>query len=155
MTITGDPAGPSEGPPRLPKSTCRATQPDGSSGPPASYAQTLPYRGHRLRTYRDASGGVWFVLSDIFRALEKRNTGNMRKRITCASDITEVSAWVVNHANPEASGYRMIQAASVRGVRTMLGVSAQQPSIELLEWVNQVVIPELRQVSHLGGEGVA
>lgn len=142
-SINRGPARSSEGPPRLPKVTCGATQPEGSSGAPALYALTLRYQGHRLRTYRDASGGVWFVLSDIFRALEKRNTGNMRKRIKCPSDITEVSAWVINHVNPEASGYRMIQAASVSGMRTMLGVSAQQPSIELLAWLNRVALPSM------------
>jgi hypothetical protein len=141
MAIEKGPARPSGEPLRPQESTSRVTRRDGDSGPPASYALTLHYQGHRLRTYRDTTGGIWFLLSDIFRALEKRNTGNMRKRITCASDITEVSAWVVNHIDPEASGYRMVQAASSRGIRTMLGISKQQPSIDLLEWLNQWALP--------------
>lgn len=119
----------------------------GAAVPGASRLVSLPYLGFaRIRAYRDRSGFAWFVMTDVFKALGSGNPSNMRKRVKCADDIAKVRAWVVNTVNPEASGYHMLQALSEGGMHVMLGISEQQPSIDLRKWMTQTALPLLRTV---------
>jgi hypothetical protein len=98
-------------------------------------SKSVSYLGHEIRAHVTSGGSLWFVLVDLFRALEKSNTRSMRKRIKNPVHVMEVVAWVPNSVNPADSGYRMLQAASQQGLKDLLGVSRQQPSIDLLRWL--------------------
>lgn len=101
-------------------------------------ALTPTYCDRPVRIYRDSSGGLWFLLTDVFRAMERHNPAKLRKRLRGADDITKVRAWIVNTVNHQDSGYRLVQAVNQRGMRMMLDISAQLASIGMLRWSNLI-----------------
>lgn len=115
--------------------------------PGASRLVSLPYLGFAaIRAYRNREGFACFVLADVFRALGKGNTSTMRKRVKDPADISLVRVWVTNSANPQDSGFRMVQALDEGGMHAMLGVSKQESQIALRRWVTATAVPILRTV---------
>lgn len=103
-------------------------------------SKRLDFHGHEVRVHVDAKGALWFVLVDIFNALEKRKTWPLRKRITDPNDIMLVLAWVPNAATPAGGGRAMIQATNLSGLEAMLTFSSLTAAPELLRWA-QCVTP--------------
>lgn len=108
----------------------------------------LPYNGFGvIRAYRDFKGSAWFVLGDVFKCLGvPGGTTGRRKRIKDPLDITLVRLWVPNTVNPQASGYRMVQALSEAGMHAMLGTRQHAPNIAMRRWVTATAVPILRTV---------
>ncbi|WP_421955639.1 hypothetical protein [Polaromonas sp.] len=115
----------------------KATWRERYAGQPRA-SKRLDYKGHEVRYHLDDHGGRWFVLADIFRALEKGKTSTLRKRID-RKDIMLVLAWVPNTANPEGGGGAMIQAANISGLEAMLSSSSLPTAPAFLSWAYGVV----------------
>lgn len=98
----------------------------------------LDYKSHSVRAYADESGALWFVLVDIFNALEKRKTWPLRKRITDPKDIMLVLAWVPNVATPAGGGWALIQATNLSGLEAMLTFSSLATAPGFLRWAHEV-----------------
>lgn len=111
--------------------------------PGASPVVALRYRGHAIRAMRCPQGAAWFVLVDVIRPLELRNTGTVRKRIKDPSMLRLMNVWVPNTVNPWDSGYRDLQALNVPGLEAMLGISRKDASIELLAWLLKEAVPRV------------
>lgn len=103
--------------------------------PGASRVSTLTYQGYPIRAMRCPQGAAWFVLADVIRPLQLRNTSTIRKRIKDPSMVSLMNVWVPNRVNPEDSGLRDVQALSVPGLEAMLGVSKLDASRALLAWL--------------------
>lgn len=117
--------------------------------PGATPVVAFPYNGFGvIRAYRDSKGFAWFVLSDVFKMLGlPGGTSSMRKRIKDPADFSQVRVWVPNTVNPEASGYREVQALSEGGMHAMLGTSRMDERIVLRRWVTDTAVPVLRSLS--------
>lgn len=101
----------------------------------ASRVSTLTYQGYAIRAMRCPQGAAWFVLADVIRPLQLRNTSTIRKRIKDPSMVSLMNVWVPNRVNPEDSGFRDLQALSVPGLEALLGVSRVEASRALLAWL--------------------
>jgi len=88
---------------------------------------------------------VWFIVTDIFKAMGKCNTG-MKQRVKDPHDLTLVNAWVANKVDPKASGYRMVQALSEGGLTAMLGVTKKPERMAFYQWLIGVMIPLMKTV---------
>ncbi|HYW57972.1 MAG TPA: hypothetical protein VE934_13485 [Polaromonas sp.] len=104
---------------------------------------SLRYQGYEIRAHVTPDGTPWVVLADIFRALEKRKTWLLRRRIQDPQDILPVLAWVPNAATPAGGGGAMIQATNEAGLRYMLSVSDEK-AVALYEWFIKTGLPQLR-----------
>lgn len=111
--------------------------------PGASRVSTLRYRGYPIRAVRCPQGAAWFVLADVIRPLQLRNTSTIRKRIKDPNMISVMNVWVPNRMNPQDSGYRDLQALGVPSLEAMLGVSRQDASRELLAWLLAEAVPSV------------
>ncbi len=112
--------------------TCKATWRERYADQPR-VSKRLDYKGHEVRYHLDGHGGRWFVLADIFRALEKGKTSKLRKHVD-RKDIMLVLGWVPNAANPEGGGGAMIQATNISGIEAMLSSSSLPTAPALLSW---------------------
>jgi len=102
------------------------------------------YLGRRIRIHEDEQGTFWLVLVDLFTALQRTRTWPMRKRVRAAGQVKNVCAWIPNTVNPEASGYRMVQATNTEGLQAMLGLSGSAQAHDLLLWLTEDALPGLR-----------
>lgn len=98
-----------------------------------------------VRAFRAHNGVAWFIVTDLFKAMGKRNTG-MVKRVRHLQALTPVLAWVVNTVEPKASGYRMVQAISESGLTAMLGVTKKPERLAFYQWLMTVAIPLMKTI---------
>lgn len=111
----------------------------------ASRLVALPYLGlGSVRGYRDAEGGAWLILADLFKVLTQGVQSNIRKRVKSPEAVVCVRAWVDKPSYPDGGSFDMVQSISEAGMVELLGVSLQAPSIEMLHWAQTVAAPTLR-----------
>lgn len=101
-----------------------------------------------MRVHKDQEGNFWFVLTDVYRAIGKRNKGSgMRRLMDEFGDLKKVRAWVPNAAQPYGGGFHMLQATNERGLTALLGRWTQQQSIDFLHWAGHEALPYLRSAT--------
>lgn len=103
----------------------------------------LRYLTYEIRAYVAPDGIAWFVLVDIFRALEQRRNSPLRKRIKSPEDIMKVLAWVPNAATPAGGGGAMIQATNAVGLGLMLS-AGDAKAVALYDWLVRTGLPQLK-----------
>lgn len=101
----------------------------------ASRVHILRYRGYPIRAMRCPQGLAWFVLADVIRPLQLRNTSTIRKRLRDPSMVAMMNVWVPNRVNPEDSGYRDVQAVNSAGLDAVLGTSKYAETHVLHAWL--------------------
>lgn len=101
-------------------------------------SKCLEYRGHSVRFHLDAEACPWFVLVDIFRALETYKAAKLRKRIRDQADIKEVLAWITNTVRDWDSGFRMVQATNLSGIAAMATYRTVPNTPDFLGWAQKV-----------------
>lgn len=142
----------SEAPTRIPHNHHRPGTTEPRQGWRERYAcspkasRLLKYQTHEIRAYVDPDGTAWFVLVDLFRAIDHRRNSPLRKRIKDSTDIMLVLAWVPNAANPAGGGGALIQATNEAGLHHMLSVSDER-AVVLYEWLIDTGLPELRRAT--------
>lgn len=106
-------------------------------------SKRLSYLTHKLRAYVAPDGTPWFVLVDLFRAIDHPRNSPLRKRIKDPQDIMQVLAWVPNAATPAGGGGALIQATNAGGLGRMLS-AGDEKARALYDWLVQAGLPELQ-----------
>lgn len=143
-TLTDPPPNGNGHPPNTPPSFHYLTPGEALPGASRLVSVTSP-GGHPLRAFRAHDGGAWFIVTDLFKAMGKRNTG-MTQRVKNPQDLTLVLAWVANTVQPKTSGYRMVQAFSESGLTSMLGVTKKPDRLAFYQWLMTVAVPLMKTI---------
>jgi prophage antirepressor-like protein len=101
----------------------------------ASRVHILRYQGYPIRAMRCPQGHAWFVLADVIRPLQLRNTSTIRKRLKDPGTVALMNVWVPNRVNPQDSGYRDVQAVNSAGLDALLGPSKFAETRALHAWL--------------------